>query len=201
MKYAVASVIASALTLGCNAEVERTENFEYAFNEIAEPGASEFEFAAPDSTANLRVLLEADVEAHDFDDAKIEFSRVELGTCVDTDTCATIDWQVFGSAHFMLSELGGGTALTIGSEVDLGVYDEIRFSAASAFVDTEDRWREVEIVTQTVAIPLNIELGAEQRIDVRVLFDAPTSLENTIDDRWTLDPVLTVEDVTVSEAL
>lgn len=203
MQYpaAAATLIVSALALGCNAEVERTENFDYAFNDIANPESPELEFAAPDHSPNLRVFLEADVESHYFLDAKVEFSRVELGTCVERDTCDTMTWQEFGSAHLRLSDLHGGALLTIGaSQVDLGDYDELRFSAASGWVETEDGWEELDISTQVVAIPLGIELAPERRLDVRVLFDAPLSIEHDVDDGWTLDPVLTVESVEESPA-
>lgn len=200
MKYpAAVPLIVSALALGCNAEVERTENFDYAFNDIANPESPDFEFAAPDHEANLRLFLDVDLESHVFVDAKIEFSRIELGTCVERDTCATMTWQELSPAHMLLTDLLGEAGPIDTAQIDLGEYDELRFSAASGWVETEDDgWEELTITTQNVAIPLGIELAPERRVDVHVLFDAPASIEYDADDGWTLDPVLTVENVVES---
>ena len=201
VKYpaAVATLIVSALALGCDAEVERTENFDYAFNDLANPESPNFEFATPEHKSNLTLYLDVDLESHIFVDAKIEFSRIEVGTCVERDTCDTMSWQEVSSAHMLLSDLLGEPGPIDALQLDLGEYDELRFSAASGWVETEgDGWEELTITTQSVAIPLGIELASERRVDVHVLFDAPASIEYDAEDGWTLDPVLTVENVVES---
>ena len=203
MKHAaVATLIASALALGCNAEVERTENFDYAFNDIANPNSPDspdFSLTAPDHTANFQLWLDADLESHDFRDAKIEFSRIELGTCVERDTCATMTWVEIRPAHVRLTDLGG-VGLISASVIDPGEYDEIRFSTAGGFVDTEDAWEEFSVTTQSVAIPLALEMAPERRVDVHVHLDTPAALTYDVDDGWAFDPVLTVESVTEAAA-
>ncbi len=194
MKYpaAVTILAASVLSFGCDAQIDRTETFELGFNDN-----SDVSFSSPEHGTNLRLWLEADLEAHDFHDAKIEFSRIQLGTCVEGhgDVCESMSWAPIGAAHLRLGDLNGGAGLIDASQVELGEYDELRFTIASGYVYTDDGYESLDVINDSVTIPLAIDITAERRLDVRVLFDAPASIQYDVDDGWTLDAVLTVEDV------
>ncbi|MCR9166021.1 MAG: hypothetical protein ACE37F_17165 [Nannocystaceae bacterium] len=196
-KYAAAAapLIASALALGCNAEVDRTDNFEYAFYDLTDHGPTELGFTGPEHEPNFRLLLEADVESHIFENAKIEYSRIEVGSCDEPVLCATMTWREVGSAHFMLKDLHGAIGLIGAAGLPEGTYDELRFYAASSWVHAADGWHEAAVDPQPVVIPLAVELGPERRLDVRVNLDAPASMGYDPVDGWSLDSIITVESV------
>ena len=201
----LAPIVCLCALLGCTVDTERTEDFDYAFEEADDDASVDPWLRQPDAVPvqpRLRMLL-TDAPA-DLDSVFVTFDAVKVHYCdaseaeepeADEGDCEDGSWLTVSEETITLDllTLQGGVTAELGiADLPAGAYGEIRLLVSSASVVVEGVELPLTVPPGILKLDGGFALEPGMQTDITIDFDAGQSVHYAPGNGWMMQPVISI---------